>query len=140
MPHPDRHPILGVITVCINKKAVIGLGAVAVAVLLLKPGWFAAALPLLILALCPLSMVFMMRGMNSGQGKGRAGSACGMGGTARKTGTSSTDTTDLDEQISALQAELRDLKAAQARRGGVTAAEAQEAVDLTKDTGPDART
>ncbi|GAA3246062.1 DUF2933 domain-containing protein [Streptomyces labedae] len=124
---------------CINRKALIGLGAVAVAVLLLKPGWFAAALPLLILALCPLSMIFMMRGMKGDQGKGQAGSACGMGGTAHKTGTSSTSSTNLDVQISALQSELRDLKAAQARRNGVTAAEAQEAVDLTKDTGPDAR-
>ncbi|MGW9028078.1 DUF2933 domain-containing protein [Streptomyces sp. NPDC055722] len=124
---------------CINKKALFGLGAVAVAVLLFKPGWFAAALPLLLLALCPLSMVFMMRGMNGNQTKGQVGSSCAVGGTAEKTATSSADETKLNEQISALQAELRDLKAAQARRDGVTVAEAEEPVNFTKDTRPDTR-
>ncbi|GHE39016.1 hypothetical protein GCM10018771_19340 [Streptomyces cellulosae] len=124
---------------CLNKKAVIGLSAVAAAVLLLKPGWFLAALPLLLLALCPLSMIFMMRGMKGGQSRGQAGSAYGTGGKTHTTGTASTGGTHLDKQISALQAELRDLKAAEARRDGVTAAEAAESVNLGKNTGPDAR-
>ncbi|MET9836078.1 DUF2933 domain-containing protein [Streptomyces sp. NPDC006385] len=124
---------------CINKKVLAGLGIVAVGVLLLKPAWFVAALPLLILALCPLSMVFMMRGTNNNsQGKGQAGSSCGMGGKTQKT-TPSAAGTKLDKQISALQAELRELKAAEARREGTTAAEAEQAVDFTKDSGPDAR-
>ncbi|WP_051814680.1 DUF2933 domain-containing protein [Streptomyces iakyrus] len=126
---------------CLNKKAIIGLGAVAAAVLLVKPGWFLAALPLLVLALCPLSMIFMMRGMNSGgQGKTKAGSSCGTGTTTPRAGTPSVSDTDLNKQISAIQAELRDLKAAQARQEGVTTAGAEEAVKFTKDTGSDAHT
>ncbi|MET9834007.1 DUF2933 domain-containing protein [Streptomyces sp. NPDC006385] len=126
---------------CLNKKAAIGLGVVAVGVLLLKPGWFVLALPLLILALCPLSMIFMMRGMKGGQDKGQAGSACGMGGKTDKniTSTTSTTKTGLDEQISILQAELRTLKAAQARADSLTPAEAEQPVSFTKHTGTDPR-
>lgn len=54
---------------CFNKKILITLGIIAVAVLVLKPGWILAAAPLLILAACPLSMMFMMKGMNAGQAK-----------------------------------------------------------------------
>ncbi|MGH3682063.1 MAG: DUF2933 domain-containing protein [Natronosporangium sp.] len=124
---------------CLNKKVLLGLGTVAVAVLVLEPGWFVAALPLLVLALCPLSMVFMMRGMKGDQGKGQAGSSCGTGSKTQRTGPSSSAEPELNEQVSALQAELRSLKAAQAQRGGVTAAEAEEAVRFTKDTGTDTR-
>jgi len=53
---------------CLNKRVLIGLGIVAVGVLLLRPSWLGAALPLLLLAVCPLSMLFMMKGMNGGQG------------------------------------------------------------------------
>ncbi|WP_228815661.1 DUF2933 domain-containing protein [Nocardia puris] len=52
---------------CFNKKILITLGLIAVAVLVLKPGWILAAAPLLILAACPLSMMFMMKTMNAGQ-------------------------------------------------------------------------
>ncbi|MEU0721799.1 DUF2933 domain-containing protein [Streptomyces lavendulocolor] len=124
---------------CLNKNVLIGLGVVAVGLLLLRPTWAVAALPLLILAICPLSMIFMMRGMKGDQGKGQAGSSCGMGSKTQKTGASSAAETELDDQISALQAELRSLKAAQAQRGGVTAAEAESAVTFTKDTGTDTR-
>ncbi|MBB5161719.1 DUF2933 domain-containing protein [Mycobacterium sp. AZCC_0083] len=48
---------------CLNKKALIGLGVIAIGLVVLRPGWAVAALPFLILAICPLSMIFMMRGM-----------------------------------------------------------------------------
>ncbi|MBA2316427.1 MAG: DUF2933 domain-containing protein [Euzebyales bacterium] len=51
---------------CLNKKVLLGLGAAAVGVLLLAPQWLGAALPLLLLAACPLSMVFMMMAMRGG--------------------------------------------------------------------------
>ncbi|MFF5035657.1 DUF2933 domain-containing protein [Nocardia salmonicida] len=54
---------------CFNKKILITLGIIAVAVLVLQPGWIVAAAPLLILAACPLSMVFMMKSMNADQAK-----------------------------------------------------------------------
>ncbi|UQA91142.1 DUF2933 domain-containing protein [Streptomyces halobius] len=94
---------------CLNKKVLIGLGIVAVGLFLLKPAWMVAALPLLILAICPLSMIFMMRGQRNGQG-----SSCSTGTETPKTSASAVDVTDV--QIKALQAELRSLKAAQAER------------------------
>jgi len=48
---------------CLNKKVLIGLGVIAIGLVVLRPGWALPALPFLILAICPLSMIFMMRGM-----------------------------------------------------------------------------
>ncbi|MEU0108404.1 DUF2933 domain-containing protein [Streptomyces sp. NPDC006251] len=118
---------------CLNKKVLIGLGAVAAAVLLLKPAWFVAALPVLILAACPLSMIFMMRGMNGqkGQdGKAGKGAACGTSGKANTSGASTT--AELDKQIADLQEEVRILKATEAQRNAATGASAPT-VDFTKD-------
>lgn len=52
---------------CINWKVLAGLGAVGLGVFAFAPTLFAAALPILLLALCPLSMLLMMgnmQGMN----------------------------------------------------------------------------
>ncbi len=84
---------------CLNKKVIIGLGAVAVGVLALKPAWFLTALPLLILAVCPLSMIFMMRS------HAKMNDQC-------STGTA--DSTEINQRVETLQAELRQLKAEQA--------------------------
>ena len=54
---------------CLNKKVIGGLVAAALAIYLFVPDLFGAALPLLILAVCPLSMLLMMR-MMSGSTKG----------------------------------------------------------------------
>lgn len=48
---------------CINWKVVAGLAVVGVGIWVVKPTLIGAALPLLILAACPLSMLLMMRGM-----------------------------------------------------------------------------
>ena len=45
---------------CLNWKALAGLGAAGVGLYLVAPGM--AALPLLLLAVCPLSMLLMMKG------------------------------------------------------------------------------
>ncbi len=50
--------------VCLNWKVVVGLGVVGLGVWLLAPRFLLSALPLLILAACPLSMLVMMVGMN----------------------------------------------------------------------------
>ena len=52
---------------CFNWKIYAALGGVALAVLVLAPGLFWGALPLLIVAACPISMFFMMRGMRGAQ-------------------------------------------------------------------------
>lgn len=45
---------------CLNWKVAAGLAAVGAGIWVYAPGAFAAALPLLFLALCPLSMLAMM--------------------------------------------------------------------------------
>lgn len=57
---------------CINKKVIAGLVAAGVIVYLVAPGAIGAALPLLILAICPLSMIVMMRVMSGGKSKSEA--------------------------------------------------------------------
>lgn len=52
---------------CINWKVIAGLAVVGLGVWAVAPNLVGAALPLLILAACPLSMFFMMRGMGGGQ-------------------------------------------------------------------------
>ncbi len=49
---------------CLNWKVVGGVAAVAVAMVLFSSGWVAALAPLLVVAVCPLSMWFMMRHMH----------------------------------------------------------------------------
>lgn len=48
---------------CLNSKVLVGLGAVAAAVLLLAPNLVASAFPLLVALVCPLSMLVMMGSM-----------------------------------------------------------------------------
>ena len=49
---------------CVNWKIVGGALAGAVVMVLFAPGWGAALAPLLVVAICPLSMLFMMRYMH----------------------------------------------------------------------------
>lgn len=46
---------------CVNWKLIGGVAAVAVGLVLFAPGPIAALAPLLVVAVCPLSMWFMMR-------------------------------------------------------------------------------
>ncbi|WP_072690807.1 DUF2933 domain-containing protein [Rhodococcus marinonascens] len=118
---------------CLNKKVLIGLGAVAVGLLLLEPGWAVVALPLLILAVCPLTMIFMMRGM-----KGREADR-GSGDAAAKpqpAGPSTATEADLGKQITGLQSELRLLKTVNAQR---SSAPQLPSVEMTKNNEADTR-
>lgn len=45
---------------CLNPKVLLGLAVVAIGVAIFAPKALAAALPLLLIAACPLSMVVMM--------------------------------------------------------------------------------
>lgn len=54
---------------CLNRKVLIGLGVTAVALFFLAPG-ARSALPLLLVAACPLSMVLMMFGMSKMKSSG----------------------------------------------------------------------
>ena len=48
---------------CLDKRALIGLGALVLAVLVLAPQWAAPALVIAVVLVCPASMMLMMRGM-----------------------------------------------------------------------------
>ena len=52
---------------CLNRKALVGLVAIGLGVWAVAPNLIGAAVPLLLVAACPLSMLFMMRGMGGGQ-------------------------------------------------------------------------
>ena len=53
---------------CFNWKVLAGLAAVGVGIYVVAPELTLSALPLLLLAACPLSMLFMMKGMGGMQG------------------------------------------------------------------------
>lgn len=52
---------------CLNWRVIGGLAAVGAGIWVVAPNLIAGAAPLLILAVCPLSMMLMMRGMSGGQ-------------------------------------------------------------------------
>lgn len=56
---------------CLNWKVLAGLAAVGVGIYLAAPALLVGALPLLLLAACPLSMLLMMWSMRHAQGQGR---------------------------------------------------------------------
>jgi hypothetical protein len=56
---------------CLNWKVLASLGAVGVGVYLFAPGLLAKAVPILLLAACPLSMLLMMWSMQHTQGQGQ---------------------------------------------------------------------
>ncbi|MGI5139333.1 MULTISPECIES: DUF2933 domain-containing protein [unclassified Streptomyces] len=123
---------------CLNKKVLAGLGAVAAVLLLLRPAWVIAALPVLILAICPLSMIFMMRGMQGNAQSGQKGASCGTGAKNLASDSHTATEADLSKQITDLQAELRHLKAARAWQGTSTE-QHSPAVDMSKRDEADTR-
>jgi hypothetical protein len=52
---------------CLNWRIVAGLAAVGLGIWVVAPNLLAGAIPLLLLAACPLSMLIMMRGMQGSQ-------------------------------------------------------------------------
>jgi hypothetical protein len=55
---------------CLNPKVLAGLVVAGVAIYLIAPNLIAAALPILLLAACPLSMLLMMWAMQRTPGQG----------------------------------------------------------------------
>ena len=50
---------------CLNWKVLAGVAAVGAGLWLIAPVLFASALPVLLILICPLSMVLMLRGMSN---------------------------------------------------------------------------
>ncbi len=88
---------------CFNWKVIAGLAVVGVGIWAAAPGLAVAALPLLIVAACPLSMLLMMRGMQGGQCAPRPQQA----GNAARAGLTR------DEQLAELRTQLTDIRAQQ---------------------------
>jgi hypothetical protein len=64
---PKRGSMLSMLFMCLNWKVVAALAVVGLIVGVVAPRFLLGAIPLLILAACPLSMLFMMRSMQGGQ-------------------------------------------------------------------------
>lgn len=54
---------------CLNWKVLVGLAVLGIGIYAVAPDLAAAAFPFLLLAICPLSMVFMMKGMQGDEAK-----------------------------------------------------------------------
>lgn len=90
---------------CFNKRVLVGLGIVALAVFAFSPSLLGAVAPLLILAVCPLSMVFMMRAMN------RGGTSCGTDQQGAGDARTATQSVGGDVKLGELEEEVNRLKA-----------------------------
>lgn len=85
---------------CLNWKVLAGLAVAGLGVLVVAPHLALSVLPVLLFAACPLSMLFMMRGM--GQGK-----SCG---TTAGAAASDPIGTSQGHRIAQLEAEIQRLR------------------------------
>lgn len=83
---------------CFNWRVIAGLAALALGIYLAAPGLIASALPVLLVLVCPLSML-LMGGMMGGMGTRRAADVIADGDPAPSR----------DEQLRELRARLQDL-------------------------------
>lgn len=65
---------MNMIKMCLNWRVVGALAAVGIGIWFVAPGVLATALPLLFLAACPLSMLFMVKAMGGMGGNAQAAS------------------------------------------------------------------
>ncbi len=102
---------------CFNWKVAAGLATVGVGIWAVAPNLIGAALPLLLVAACPLSMFFMMRGMGGGQcanqpqQAGANGLALSGAGHDEQVAELKARATSLQEQHAALAREIARLEA-----------------------------
>ena len=80
---------------CLDRRVLIGLAGIGLAVLVVRPEWLGAVVPLLLVLACPLSMLFMMR---------RGASSCGPNTNSE----TDRELEGLRTEITRLRAEVRD--------------------------------
>ena len=113
---------MNVLKHCLNWKVLVGLGVVGLGTYLVAPQLMAAALPILLLAACPLSMIFMMKAMHGGQGKSQ--------GETRE---------DRQVRQSGVSPSTREEELVRLRARQVALDEQIEALELERDDAPRAR-
>jgi len=89
---------------CFNWKVAAGLTAAGVALFAFAPNLIGAALPVLIIAACPLSMIVMMRAMSGGS---RCNTASNGTDGESNTATTPNEVARLRAEIDHLRAERR---------------------------------
>lgn len=92
---------------CLNWKVIGGLAAVGIGIWIMAPQMVAGILPLLILAACPLSMLFMMRAMSGGQ-KNQSAAPHAPEAGARDLASLRAEHARMGAELAALEAEQQD--------------------------------
>lgn len=88
---------------CLNWKALAGLAVLGLGIYAIAPNLAAAALPILLLAICPLSMMFMMKSMGGTQEQQTLGEADGGLTREERLARLRTEQVELAEQIETLE-------------------------------------
>ncbi len=101
---------MNALKMCLNWKVLAGVAAVGAGLLVFAPGLAAAALPFLVLAICPLSMVFMMGAMN-GMGQTSPTGATGAVGGVQQPRNRNERLAELEMQQQALANQIATLEA-----------------------------
>ena len=70
---------MNTLKMCLNWKVISSVAALGVGLFVFAPNLAAAALPFLVLAICPLSMILMMGAMSNMDSGSQSGAACAMG-------------------------------------------------------------
>ncbi len=94
---------------CFNWKVIVGLAGVGLVVWVVAPNLVGAALPVLLVAACPLSMLLMGRGMAGGQCSTQPTTTTQAAPTTQSVGLRLTR----DEQLAELKAQLTILEVRQ---------------------------
>lgn len=102
---------MNILRMCLNWRVAAGLGALGAALFLIAPEIGLAALPFLLVAVCPLSMMFMMNSM----------------GPAQPPVPSTSGGESGPERVAALRGELAELRRRQDRLAAELAAEGDRA-------------
>ena len=92
---------MNALKMCLNWKVMAALAAVGVGIFTLAPGLAAAALPVLVLAICPLSMLLMMGAMNNIGNGSQSGATRTTGGNRKPRSR--------DEELAQLEAQQQEL-------------------------------
>jgi len=95
---------------CMNWKVLVGLGVVGLGVWAVAPNLIGAAVPLLLLAACPLSMILMMRGMGGMGGGQSVTQPAQTGQPTGNIGTAEEQLAELKARHEAIAAELAQLE------------------------------